>query len=59
MKKISIKKTLIRKPINLEIRLKEKRLNHSLKEKPTAVFFATKFFQGLKSVLKSVGIEKK
>ena len=38
--------SLIITPIELEIKLKAKRLNKSEKEKPTKVFLTIRFFQG-------------
>ena len=38
--------SLIIAPIQREIKLKTKRLAQSEKEKPTKVFFETRFFQG-------------
>jgi hypothetical protein len=50
---------LIKKPMIREIKLKKQRVSHSSNEKPTTVFFATKFFQGTNRVFNSAFTEKK
>lgn len=51
--------TLIKDPMNREMRLKKSRLKNSSNEKPTPVFLPIRFFQGLNSVVIRAGTEKK
>jgi len=46
-------------PIDLEIKLKAKRLPKSAKEKPTIVFLTTRFRHGLNKVFSKAETEKK